>query len=468
MRTDYTSRDWASAPDPVRRNFFLKSDWVKEVATTPDTPLRSHRITLTYSQLAAALDQLLFGDATAQAVAARNGQPAPKNANWFHFATWGAYTLGPNIRDDSAPQRLESLPSAIRKRVLPTIIHSRAAGGHLVGRALSWGENLIFMSAARALIQFDHQKQALMAPGANEFKTPPHQRRRLLEKLDHNGAHWLAPEHLTLIDRAFDCYALVRRYRPMLRGEPESPGEVLLARLCLSATVLLTVVEQDLVTSALRTLTESVPVRVVTEIDGRLAALIARRRDVPREVVAIDLLTPLSRGAEWLNNAFARFMTKEMLVMALPAETLRLGHDVPPRDPASPIYPPALDDVSVDKGLSSLIPDTRDRNRAIKYLTDLDNTVKSLSRTGDDGRGSAARDWRRFDDRLNWAICLFRSRQQDASLFWPPYSREDEHRIIDGLLPHSHAFDGVIPPLDPQAIGQFLGVAEAAEEATQR
>jgi hypothetical protein len=269
----------------------------------------------------------------------------------------------------------------------------------------------------------------------------------------------LAPQHLDLIDRAFDCYALVRRLADRVDETSGPPWNNLLPRLSLFGTVLLTVVEQDLVTSALKTVTESVPVRAITELDGRLAAFIAKRRDVPREVVADNLLAPLSRSAEWLNDAFARFMTRELLVIVLPTETLRLGQDVPPRDFAAPIYPPALDDLTVDAKVirrdPRIAPD--DQERAIEFLTGLDNTVKSLSRSGDDGRGSAARDWRRFDDRLNWAICLFRSRQQDSSIFWPPYSREDEHRIIEGLLPHSHSFDGVIPPLDPDAIADFLG-----------
>jgi hypothetical protein len=61
--------------------------------------------------------------------------------------------------------------------------------------------------------------------------------------------------------------------------------------------------------------------------------------------------------------------------------------------------------------------------------------VRSFDRTRGNGAGSAAQDWRRFDDRMNWAVTLMRSRQQDPTLFWPPYSREDECRIFDGSLP---------------------------------
>ena len=68
------------------------------------------------------------------------------------------------------------------------------------------------------------------------------------------------------------------------------------------------------------------------------------------------------------------------------------------------------------------------------------------------GIGSAAHDWRRFDDRMNWAICLFRSRQQDRTLYWPPYSVEDTRRIVAGEMPRASGHPGqaaVMPPLDP-------------------
>lgn len=455
-----SNRWWAQASEEALSGLLLNPKWILEVATTPDTPLRTHRITFTYSQLAGALNRMLFAE-----------PHGVTNANWFHFATWGTYTLGPNIRDDAAPQRLDSLPSAVRKRILPTIIHSRAAGGHLVGRALSWGQNLIFMSSARTFIQFRLEAQRLVKPGSR-FGTTDSQKKALLDQLNQGATRWLDEGHLTLIDKAFDCYALIRRNAAAKAVQGEREGrDALLQKLCLFSTVLLTVVEQDLVSSALRTLTDSVPVRLLTEIDGRLSSVIAGRRNVPREVVAVDLLGQLSRSATWMNEAWARFMTKEMLVMVLPAETLRLGKDVPPRDFAGPMYPPALDDLTVDDTIGQAVEaefPEKDRERAMEYLVDLDALVRSLSRTGPDGHGSAARDWRRFDDRLNWAICLFRSRQQDATVLWLPYSREDEHRLIEGLLPHSHSFDGVIPPLDANAIGAFLGVeGKAVTEVKQ-
>ena len=86
----------------------------------------------------------------------------------------------------------------------------------------------------------------------------------------------------------------------------------------------------------------------------------------------------------------------------------------------------------------------------VKLVT-LQNFVNALDRS-QAGVGSAANDWRRFDDRLNWAISLFRSRQQDRTLFWSPYSIEDTRRIVAGEMPRASGHPGqsaVMPPLDP-------------------
>ena len=93
-------------------------------------------------------------------------------------------------------------------------------------------------------------------------------------------------------------------------------------------------------------------------------------------------------------------------------------------------------------------------------LLALEQFVSALDRS-QAGVGSAAHDWRRFDDRMNWAICLFRSRQQDRTLYWPPYSIEDTRRIVAGDMPRASGHPGqaaVMPPLDPaSAAGRAVG-----------
>src|SRR6185436_2443059 len=98
--------------------------------------------------------------------------------------------------------------------------------------------------------------------------------------------------------------------------------------------------------------------------------------------------------------------------------TLRLGRDVPFRRHGEPFYPEQLRDFTP--------PETTDGSERGEALAEIARLVQSIDRTVGDGRGSAARDWRRWDERLNWAVTLLRSRHHDESLFWSPYSRADE------------------------------------------
>ena len=92
----------------------------------------------------------------------------------------------------------------------------------------------------------------------------------------------------------------------------------------------------------------------------------------------------------------------------------------PPRHPEWPYFPPDLRDLG---------PIPASPTQINEALAEIARHVKSLDRTAGDGRGSAARDWRRWDERMNWAMTLMRSRQQDETVFWRPYSTRDVERI---------------------------------------
>ena len=134
-----------------------------------------------------------------------------------------------------------------------------------------------------------------------------------------------------------------------------------------------------------------------------------------------------------IDTVWSRLMTDQVLVMALPTETLRLGRDIPPRHRGSPYYPAALRRFPERNRASATEPDDRPPTtdeRVERAILDIGDRVRSFDRTVRDGRGSAARDWRRWDERMNWALTLMRSRQQDETLYWRPYSiaRRAAHR----------------------------------------
>jgi hypothetical protein len=79
--------------------------------------------------------------------------------------------------------------------------------------------------------------------------------------------------------------------------------------------------------------------------------------------------------------------------------------------------------------------DGDDRDELVRRLESVADLVEAFDRSDGLGRGSAARDWRRWDERMSFATTLMRSRQQDGTLYWAPYSIEDQKRIWRDELP---------------------------------
>jgi hypothetical protein len=236
--------------------------------------------------------------------------------------------------------------------------------------------------------------------------------------------------HHTPLERAFELFDCARRASGGTR-----------TRLIFGANVQLTAVEQDLLDPALRFVVGLVPRRVGAAVDWRLAKLVERWRGLPPYFTFTAMQTVQRRDRQVADLAWSRFMTDQVLVMALPTETLRVGRDMPQWRRDQPYFPLDLSNLE-PKPLDPFEPELREVHRL----------VQSLDRTVGDGRGSAARDWRRWDERLNWAATLLRSRHHDESLFWQPYSVADERRIAIGELPHRSGDPSVLevqPPLDP-------------------
>jgi len=61
--------------------------------------------------------------------------------------------------------------------------------------------------------------------------------------------------------------------------------------------------------------------------------------------------------------------------------------------------------------------------------------VAQWDRTGGTGTPSGAHDWAVLEERMNFIVNLFRSRQRDASLFSPPFSDDQLAVLAQGQLP---------------------------------
>jgi hypothetical protein len=125
---------------------------------------------------------------------------------------------------------------------------------------------------------------------------------------------------------------------------------------------------------------------------------------------ALDTLT--DDVCKVLGEAWDTALTEAVMQLATASETLDLRKDVPPL--AGTMFPPALRDLTG---------------------TEADAAVARWDKTRGTGAPSGARDWAVLEERMNFIVNLFRSRQRDPSLFDPPFSQAQLADLAEGRLP---------------------------------
>jgi hypothetical protein len=137
-----------------------------------------------------------------------------------------------------------------------------------------------------------------------------------------------------------------------------------------------------------------------------VAALDASLRDVFHDLtehrltgrLATDLGPHLEPLLKAVDDAWDEALTRHASTLITPGQVFHLGRDVPPLADGS-LWPAALAQLSA--------PDPSD------VIARFDRSHGTLV-------GSAAADWAVLEDRMNYIVNLFRSRQQDATLLQPP------------------------------------------------
>jgi hypothetical protein len=407
------------------------------VANTRDTDLRAHRVALTYWRFALALDRYVNGNESVWSCIDQQRELAVSNANWFNFATWATVTVNRDLALRRPPSGTDHLlPGAFRKRLTPIMFSLRASDGQRVSRALSWGQRLVFVSTTLLFLsRLRRESMGLPPTAASRQRDKERAFEQVLRLGRWGNLDYLDQDrHLTVIWQAFGYYEQAAKYsadiRQLRAGDPQSALlprlYALRARNILFANLTIAAVEQDILHHAVVETINQVPERFAEGLTNRAARWGQRLGGVPRQVTALEAPFQMEPLTKSVTEAWARFMTNQILVVLLPCEELRLGKDVPPRSAIAPFFPPDLNDLT-------RLPNETPQDA--RFNENLCNLVASFDRSLGDGRGSAARDWRRYDDRLNWIVNMMRSRQQDQSLWWSPYSVEDQERILRGLLP---------------------------------
>ena len=97
----------------------------------------------------------------------------------------------------------------------------------------------------------------------------------------------------------------------------------------------------------------------------------------------------------------------------MPDETLRLGAVLPPPK-GEPLFPVILQRIDH--------PDLVD-------LLHQFGAFEAILRV------ATVHDWARLEDRMKYIVQLFRSRQQSASLFMPPFEELQRQALMAGVVP---------------------------------
>jgi len=348
--------------------------------------IRNLWITQHYHSLMGALAHVIGGD----------------NSNWSTFATWASKTAGQSIRGEEIPEELQFL---LTKQV-KVHEHLTSMLKMLPG---DWAEELDPLAIPKAVLTNVSQQIAIgnlkvfaeLAPLFAKFWARLRDPKRRTEKeldafvnelvpgpVEEGGQDWLKT--------AFTSYFAATR--------AATPKEC--AEFILYGNLLIGLHEQT-----------------------RLQPFIAGALDAPFEMSSYDALIAaepdwlerfvrpafgklLSTLRKTLENDWERLATRYLMTLTLPGgQVMELGEDVPVG--VTP-FPAALNPLEYAK------------------LVDL---VKTYDPNLETLKDSAAKNWTLIDNRMAFIADLFRSRQQDMSLFGPPFTQAQLDVLAQGKLP---------------------------------
>jgi hypothetical protein len=309
----------------------------------------------------------------------------PGNVNWSTFATWASKTAGLSIRNEEVPGVVVELADDRSFLVAPI----RETLG-TVSTSIAAGNLKVFAELAPLFVKF---VQAFDAPGADADRVG-----RFVDTLDPRPS---ADGGQAPLIGAFTAYGRARSTQDAIQH----------ARLMLLGNCLIGLHEQT-----------------------RLQPQIQEAMDAPIDDILKKHLSP-GPGGGWLarvvgaierplddlvglaQDVWERVATRYMMSLSLPGgTTLPLGRDIPPSAAAREYLPQVLEDID-------------DPDALVHVLEQFDRAQ------GYGDQGSASVDWRVLDDRMNFIVNLFRSRQQDSELLEQPFNEAQRADIEARRMP---------------------------------
>jgi hypothetical protein len=371
--------------DTIER--FARDLSVEEIAALPDDTLRNYVITYSYHLL--------------------NEQTRPylgQNLSWVGFASWASELAGRCIRGEVLPLR-GILPAAVVSHVSRTV----ARGNQMVYADIA----PVFRDFTRYLTQASEAERAmiskLVARGGNGL-------RDLVTRVLRLDPRPLREGGQALLCSAFEQYLMAAHER-----DPDARAERVFAAnaaVGLHEQTHLDPIIKELLSSPLLNRAARLAlaplfglVKLTRPVRAKVAALGKAglvRRTLSR-VPGLEKTARLTRDARSFfrqvrNHRLTHAVsTRFVLALQLADDVLAVGKDVSPLDDGA-MFPEHLQ-----------VFDTTDQR--LRALLD---DVLAWDRTPDTLSGSGARNWASLEDRINFIVDLFRSRQQTPALFANP------------------------------------------------
>jgi hypothetical protein len=373
---------------------------IAKISGLEDAVLRNLYITQRYHDLSQALGETIGGP----------------SVNWSTFATWASKTAGQSIRNEEVPPFVADLVSDAEDDAM-----------HHLGKIASIVDAIVPTTGFHASFLLAPVKETLgtvsKSIGDGNLKVFAE----------------LAPIFVrfceTMRSASSPTQAVLTGFIETLDPRPTAQGGQDQLRLAFT-NYFQALVETDDVDKARRMLAGNCQIGVHEQT--RLQPQIAEAMDAPiddilkkhlyaslgtgagkgvfqRLVAAVE--APLGGLTDLVEDLWERIATRHLMSLALPGGSkLPLGRNIP-KDAASRDFLPApLQNVTAPTDLVSLIKQY-DRARG---ATDV---------------GSGSVDWRVLEDRMNFIVNLFRSRQLDAELLEPPFSDGQRALIEQGQVP---------------------------------
>jgi ER-bound oxygenase mpaB/B'/Rubber oxygenase, catalytic domain len=370
---------------------------IEQICSLPDDLYRVRWVEFAYYDLSDQLRPVLGG-----------------NASWCTFARWSTYTIGEALRLDQPNARLEAIlredwvkPFA---SVLKNIEHRlRNVDRGAIPILLAAGNRLVFHEIGYAVTAFLEWLRGRRDAGRDGtvFDADAWAAYRATIQC------WPANDFF----RACDANMLRDALEAYYRASCASADPVLQAQLVLLGNLLLGAYEQWRVDAYLE-----------VALDLKPSGLVQPMRIDPHDEAGHDHAQPfallragtpfalrhLSPVTAFLSDRYAWFLTRFSMTWDAPLttdvpESRILGRDVGPLTPDGELWPPALRNL--------------DRVPVAGKLFD------SYDRSHGTGKGTAASNWRRFTDRMDFIANLFRKEQQNEHLFAPP--THEQLRFLD-------------------------------------